>query len=222
MARAIALVAIVAACVAGSKLLIENAFGLSLEPWARSWMSAAGPAGAAAVVALLAADIFIPVPSSLVMVLSGAAFGLWWGAALAFLGSIAGEWLGFELARRYGSPWAARLVGNPGDVARLNAVLARHGAAAVVVTRALPVVMETMSLVAGASAMRRQTFLWASVLGTAPIVLIYAYAGATARDTGNLVPAMVILVAVAAAAWVWYRASMRSDPPPDGEGPRPL
>jgi uncharacterized membrane protein YdjX (TVP38/TMEM64 family) len=114
------------------------------------------------------------------------------------------------------------LVGNPGDVARLNAVLARHGAAAVVVTRALPVVMETMSLVAGASAMRRQTFLWASVLGTAPIVLIYAYAGATARDTGNLVPAMVILVAVAAAAWVWYRASMRSDPPPDGEGPRPL
>ena len=32
-------------------------FGFDLEPWARSWMAAAGPAGAATVVGLLAADV---------------------------------------------------------------------------------------------------------------------------------------------------------------------
>jgi len=205
--RTIALIAIVAGLVIGSKLLIENALGLSLEPWARSWMAGAGPAGAAAVIGLLAADVFIPVPSSVIMILSGAAFGVWWGSVLALVGSIAGEWLGFEIARRYGAAWAAKFVGDDREVARLNAMLARHGAAAVAVTRPLPVVMETMSLIAGVSTMKRRTFLMASVVGTAPIVVVYAYAGAMSREIGSLVPAIVMLIAIGGAGLVWYRAS---------------
>ena len=207
MGRAIALIAVVVAFIAGSKLVLENLLGFDLEPWVRSWMAAAGPAGAATVIGLLAADVFIPVPSSVVMILSGAAFGVWWGAIIAFIGSIAGEWLGFELARRYGSAWAARFIGDAREVSRLNAMIAKHGAAAVAVTRPLPVVMETMSLVAGVSAMRRTTFLLASVIGTLPIVVVYAYAGAASVETGSLVPALVILLAAGGAGLVWYRAT---------------
>jgi uncharacterized membrane protein YdjX (TVP38/TMEM64 family) len=206
MRRTIALIAIVAAAIIASKLLLENALGISLEPSARSWMAGAGWSGAAVVIGLLAIDIFIPVPSSLVMVLSGAAFGVFWGSLLAFIGSIGGEWLGFELARRYGSSWFSRFIGDEAERRRLNGILLTHGAAAVAVTRALPIVMETMSVVAGLSAMRRSTFLIASALGTAPIVVVYAYAGAMSRETGSLVPAIVILIAVAAAGWLWYRA----------------
>lgn len=212
MRRTIALIAIVAGAVIGSKLLIENAFGIDLQPWARSWMADAGATGAAAVVGLLAADVFLPIPSSLIMILSGAAFGVWWGALLAFAGSIGGEWLGFEIVRRYGTGWASRFVGDEREIRRLNSALAAHGAAAVAVTRALPVVMETMSVVAGLSTMPRRTFLVASALGTAPIVLVYAYAGAMSRETGSLVPAVVILIAVAGAGWIWYRAVIRPAP----------
>ena len=208
MNRTIALIAIVAGVVIGSKLLVENILGINLEPWARAWVAHAGPAGAATIVGLLVADVFLPVPSSLIMVLSGAAFGVGWGALLAFAGSIGGEWLGFELARRYGTGLSSRFVGDAAEVARLNRILLKHGAAAVVVTRALPVMMETMSVVAGLSTMGRGTFLVASVIGTAPIVVVYAYAGAMSRETGSLVPAIVILVAVAAAGWVWYRAKI--------------
>jgi uncharacterized membrane protein YdjX (TVP38/TMEM64 family) len=210
MSRTIALVAIVAGVVIGSKLLVENILGINLEPWARAWVASAGPAGAVTIVGLLAADVFLPIPSSLIMVLSGAAFGVWWGALLAFAGSVGGEWLGFELARRYGAGLSSRFVGDAAEVGRLNHLLLKHGAAAVVVTRALPVVMETMSLVAGLSTLPRRTFLVASAVGTAPIVVVYAYAGAMSRETGSLVPAIVILVAVAAAGWVWYRAKVRS------------
>lgn len=210
MRRTVVLIAIVAGVVIGSKLLVENLLGINLEPWARSWVANAGPAGAATIVGLLAADVFLPIPSSLIMVLSGAAFGVAWGAVLAFAGSIGGEWLGFELARRYGTGLSSRFVGDAAEVARLNRMLLKHGAAAVVVTRALPVVMETMSVVAGLSTMRRGTFLVASVIGTAPIVVVYAYAGAMSRETGSLVPAVVILIAVAGAGWVWYRAKVRS------------
>jgi uncharacterized membrane protein YdjX (TVP38/TMEM64 family) len=209
MRRTIALIAIVAGVVIGSKLLLENVLGISLEPWARGWMAGAGVAGAATVIGLLAVDIFIPVPSSLVMILSGAVFGVWWGAVLAFIGSIAGEWLGFELARRYGTRLSTRFLGDEQERRRLDHILDQHGAAAVAVTRALPVVMETMSVVAGLSSMSRRTFLLSSAVGTAPIVLVYAWAGATARETGSLIPAVVMLIAVSAAGFIWYRAKLR-------------
>lgn len=67
-------------------------------------------------------------------------------------------------------------------------------------------VMETMSVVAALSAMTRGTFLVASLLGTVPIVVVYAYAGAVSKATGSLVPAVVMLIAVAALGWVIYRA----------------
>jgi uncharacterized membrane protein YdjX (TVP38/TMEM64 family) len=140
------------------------------------------------------------------MALRGAAFGVWWGAALSLVGSIAGEWLGFELARIYGARWARRVAGDD-EMARMRALMARHGVLAVVVTRALPVVMETMSVVAGMSAMSRARFLGASLAGTLPIVVVYAYAGAVSRQMDSVIPAVVILTAVAGAAWVWYRAT---------------
>ena len=207
MKRTIALIAIVAIFVIGSKLLIENVLGFSFEPWARSWMANAGAPGAAVVIGLLAADILIPVPSSLIMILSGAAFGVWWGAVIAFIGSISGEWLGFELARKYGTSLSTRFIGDEAERRRMNDLLVRHGAAAIAATRALPVVMETMSIVAGLSPMKRLTFLAASTIGTVPIVAVYAYAGAMSKETGSLVPAIVILIAVAAVGWIWYRSS---------------
>ena len=211
MRRWVTLAAAVAATVVLSKLLIENVLGLTLESVVTDWMAHAGTGSAMTVIGMLAADIVLPVPSSLIMVLSGAAFGVGWGSVLSLAGSIAGEWLGFELVRRYGRGMSRRLVGDD-EVRQLERLFARHGAAAVVVTRALPVVMETMSVVAGLSGMRRSTFLVSSVVGTLPIVIVYAYAGAVSRQMGSVVPAVIILIAMAGAAWIWYRA--RVEPPP--------
>ena len=205
MTRAVWLTVAIAAFVALSKLIIENVLGWSLEPAAVSWLVEPRPASAVAVVGLLASDVFLPVPSSVVMVLSGVIFGVLWGSLLALIGSIAGEWLGFELVRRYGRRASARLIGDA-ELARLQQLFDRHGALAVAITRPLPIVMETMSLVAGLSGMRRSSFLAASLAGTAPIVAIYAYAGAYSKDVGSFIPAIVILVVVAAGGWLVYRA----------------
>jgi uncharacterized membrane protein YdjX (TVP38/TMEM64 family) len=195
----------VALTVIASKLALENVLGIDLGEALARWADAPGAGAAAAVIGLLAVDILLPVPSSFVMIASGALFGVAGGAVLSLVGSIGGEWLGFELARRYGIRAARRLVGDT-DLTRLQAIMARHGAAAIVVSRALPVMMETMSVIAGLSGMRRSTFLKASLLGTVPIVIVYAWAGAVARDTGNLVPVIMIVLAVAAAGWVWFRS----------------
>lgn len=207
MKRTLLLIGGVAAFVIISKLLVENVLGADLEPWLQSFVTHAGVGSAAVVIALLASDILLPIPSSLVMILSGVAFGVLWGSVIALVGSIGGEWLGFEIVRKYGRRASARLVGDD-EVERLARVFARHGAVAVIVTRALPVVMETMSIVAGLSRMRRSTFLLSSLIGTLPIVVVYAYAGAVSRQTGSLVPAIVIALAVGGLGWVIYRARL--------------
>jgi uncharacterized membrane protein YdjX (TVP38/TMEM64 family) len=205
MKRGVLLVAVVATAVIASKLVIENLLGVDLGAALERWLTHAGPGGAAAVVALLGADIFLPVPSSLVMILSGAAFGVWWGSLLALAGSIGGEWLGFELVRRYGRR-ASRHIVDDNDLLWIEQTFARHGIAAVIVSRALPIVMETVSVVAGLSAMSRGTFLWTSLAGTAPIVLVYAYSGAVSREVGSVVPAVVMLLVVTAGGAFWLRA----------------
>lgn len=210
MKRPLLLMALVAASLIALKLLVENVLGIELEPLVRSWLDDPGAGTALTVLALLIADVALPIPSSLVMVLSGAAFGVVGGSAVALVGSIGGEWLGFELVRRYGRHASRWLVGDV-EVDRLARIFRRHGAVAVAVTRALPVVMETMSIVAGLSYMRRRDFLLASLIGTAPIVIVYAYAGALSRDTGNLIPAIVMLIAVAGFGWVLYRVRLSGE-----------
>jgi 3-dehydroquinate synthase len=205
LTRTLLLIVAVAAFIMASKLLVEDVLGVNLEPMVSAWLDQPGLSGAVIIIALLAADVFLPVPSSIIMVLSGAAFGVLWGAVFALVGSVAGEWLGFELVRRFGRR-ASRRIANDEDIDRVNQFFERYGALAVIVTRPLPVVMETMSLVAGLSQMRRQVFIAASLIGTAPIVLVYAYAGAVSRQVGSLLPATIILVAVTTAGWLWYRA----------------
>jgi uncharacterized membrane protein YdjX (TVP38/TMEM64 family) len=205
MRRIAILIGAVAGAIILSKLLIENVLGIQSDSLIESWMGRAGTGSAVVMISLLAADLFLPIPSSLIMVLSGAAFGVLWGSVFSLVGSIGGEWLGFELVRRYGRRASSKMVGDD-ELDRLSRVFARHGTAVVVVTRALPVVMETMSVVAGLSNMKRSTFLIASLLGTAPIVVVYAYAGAISRQTGSLVPALIMLIAVAGLGWIVYRA----------------
>ncbi len=205
MRRWVVLVLRVAAFVVASKLLIENVLGLSVDGQVSAWLDAAGPGSVAAIVMLLAADVVLPVPSSLIMLLSGAAFGVFWGGMISLAGSLAGEWLGFELVRRYGRRASSAIIGDD-ELARLGAFFDRYGTAAIVMTRPLPIVMETFSVVAGLSAMSRWTFLAASLAGTAPIVFVYAYAGSKSREVGHLAPAVVMLVAVAGFGWLIYRS----------------
>jgi uncharacterized membrane protein YdjX (TVP38/TMEM64 family) len=197
----------VAAVVIASKLIVEDVLGLPLDSTAEAWLADPGAGAAMVIVMLLAIDVFLPVPSSLVMVLSGAAFGVIAGSALALVGSVAGEWLGFELVRRYGRRASARVMGDE-EFERFARFFERHGVLAIIVTRPLPIVMETMSLVAGVSGMTRGAFLAASLAGTLPIVVVYAYAGAVSREAGSIVPAAVMLVAVTGAAWLWYRSRL--------------
>lgn len=153
---------------------------------------------AVAGVALLAADVVLPVPSSVVMVTHGAVFGAVAGTALSMAGSLAGFAAGFALGRR-GTAVVARLV--PDDERRrADRFLRRWGPVAVILSRPVPVLAETVSVVAGTSGLPWPRAVAAAALGTLPAAGVYAVAGAAAAGFATTAVVFLAVLVLAAGA----------------------
>jgi uncharacterized membrane protein YdjX (TVP38/TMEM64 family) len=151
-------------------------------------------------VALLVADSVLPVASSVVMVSLGALYGPVGGVALALLGRLGCFLAGFWIGRRAGGsllravPEAQRR--------RAEELLARRGAFAVVVTRPLPILGDTVAILSGASPMRWRTGALAATVGSLPEAVAYAIAGALAASSADAAVVWTAFVLVAGAFWV--------------------
>jgi uncharacterized membrane protein YdjX (TVP38/TMEM64 family) len=192
------------------------ALGLPVDD-ARPWMGQGGPVAALVGVALLTTDVVLPVPSSGVMLLNGLLFGVWIGAALSVVGSVGCAAVGFWMGRA-GSPWVRRLV-TPEQHDRAARLLERWGALAIVATRPVPVLAETVSILAGSSKLRWSTAMLASLVGALPAALAYALAGSAAASlkAGTLVFVGVVLLG-GAFWWAGRRRAGDPAPPPAPPG----
>jgi uncharacterized membrane protein YdjX (TVP38/TMEM64 family) len=160
-----------------------------------AYLGRGGIFAAALSFSLLVADVFLPVPSSIVMIANGALFGVATGTALSLAGSLGAAALGFAVGRRSGR-LIERLV-SADEKLRADALLARWGALAIVVTRPLPLLAETVAILAGASPLGWGALLGATFAGALPPCLLYALTGATSRgfDSGFVMFGIVLVVA---------------------------
>lgn len=162
------------------------------------------PALAAAVgVGLLLVDVLLPVPSSFVMVAHGTLFGAVGGTALSLLGTVGATALAFALGRR-GGPLLDRLV-SPEERARGDRLLERYGGLAVVATRPLPLLAETVAILAGTSPMSWPRLLLAATLGALPPSLLYAITGAKVAALDDQLLIMGGVMGCAAVFWLVAR-----------------
>jgi uncharacterized membrane protein YdjX (TVP38/TMEM64 family) len=159
------------------------------------FLQQAGWVAGAIGVGLLALDVVLPVPSNIVMISHGALFGILVGMVLSLLGSMLAALAAFWVGRR-GGRLLALLV--PADErAHADAVLARWGLLAIMVSRPLPLLAETILVLAGASVMRWRTAMVATFIGSIPPSLFYAWAGAASLgfEGGAVIFGGVILLA---------------------------
>ena len=146
------------------------------------------------VVGLLAADLALPVPSSLVMTLAGRFLGTLGGFVCNVLGALAAAILGFALARRYGRGVFTRLFGAE-DTTQAEALFAWVGPWAIALSRPVPMLTEIVSCLAGLTNMGFARFAALSLLGTAPISFAYAWLGEKAiAPLGFEWPLLIALV----------------------------
>lgn len=175
--------------------LAVEALGLPLLIDPTPWMRHGGVAAAVLGVSLLIADVLLPVPSSLVMVAHGALFGVWTGTVLSLLGSVGAALFGFSLGRR-GGKLLERIV-SPEERNRADLILARWGALAIVITRPIPLLAETVAIMAGASSsLGWGRMALAALVGSLPPALLYALTGAAVANfqSTSLMFGMVLLV----------------------------
>lgn len=175
--------------------LIVEALGIPLLTDPTPWMKHGGALAAALGVGLLIADVVLPVPSSLVMVAHGALFGVMLGTLLSLFGSLGAALFGFAIGRR-GGALLQRLV-TPAERERADRLLTRWGALAIIVTRPIPLLAETVAIMAGASPMSWTSLTISAVAGSFPPALLYALTGASfARfQSTALMFGLVLLIA---------------------------
>ncbi|GAA3939607.1 hypothetical protein GCM10023085_21280 [Actinomadura viridis] len=146
------------------------------------------------------------------------------------LGVTAGDHVGYLVGRRYGSRLGrTKVVRRLGERhwERATAALNRHGAAAVFLTRLVPVVRTLTPAAAGASRLPYGRFLPASLLGSLIWAGVYvglgAFAGASAARLERVIGtaawgvAALLVVAVVAVVVVRRRRAARS-----GDGVEPV
>lgn len=182
--------------------------GVPLLEDPRPLLDSVGGTAAVVGVGLLVADVALPVASSLVMVAHGAVFGVVVGALLSLVGSVGAALLGFGIGRR-GGPLLRRLV-PAAERERADVLLDRWGVLAIVATRPVPILAETVAILAGASRMRWSQAAVAAVAGSFPAAVLYALAGDVAASFGNAVTVFAVVVAVAAAFWLAGRRVHRA------------
>ena len=164
------------------------------------WLQTVSLAAAVVGVGLLVVDAFVPVPSSVVMVALGATFGLVGGIALSVVGSVGGFALAYAVGRRSRDAVTAAVV--PDDVTRGSALIRRWGVLAIVASRPVPLVAETVAVSAGAFGLRPVPAFVAALAGALAPATVFAYAGWRGATTGQGAALFVAVVGISAVLWL--------------------
>ena len=133
-------------------------------------------------IALVWADLVLPVPQTAVIAALGIIYGTWLGGLLGSFGLLAGGLLGYGLmltsARRL-----VQSVAGLQSLHRMESLFDQSGAWAIVLTRSLPYsVPEAMVFLAGLAGMPMREFTAALTIGSVPTAFIFAAVGAGWAD----------------------------------------
>lgn len=178
-----------------------------ITAYAESWLQQSHSKAIVAfvVAGLLAADILLPVPSSLVSVAGGALLGWKVGATVSLLGMTGGCFLGYWVGATSGATYVGRFVGQE-EMHRARKIAANIGFGAVVVARAVPVLAEATAVAAGLAGYPMRRFLVAASLSNLGVSLAYSLVGAYALESGAFLiafSAAILVPAIGFGVWRW-------------------
>lgn len=179
-----------------------NAVAAHVTSTATSKGWAAGVVGA-----LLAFDVFLPVPSSLVSAAAGVILGFWPATILIWSGMTVACGLGYGFGR-LASGAARRFVGEAG-VGRATGLAAKYGDYAIVLCRPIPVLAEASVIVAGLIHRPVVRFLNLAMWSNLGIAIVYAAIGAFAMRVDSFLLAFAGAILVPGVAFLASRLWLR-------------
>jgi uncharacterized membrane protein YdjX (TVP38/TMEM64 family) len=127
-------------------------------------------------IALIWADLVLPIPQTAVIAALGLIYGTLLGGVLGTVGLITGGLLGYGLMLTSARRFAQRFAGQ--SLRKMEGLFDRRGAWAIVLTRSLPYsIPEAMVFLAGLAGMPMRKFTAALVVGSVPTAFAFAAIG---------------------------------------------
>ncbi|MFC9757955.1 DedA family protein [Streptomyces sp. NPDC056921] len=189
--------------------------------WAAGLVDTMGGPGAGLAIAL--ENLFPPLPSEVILPLTGFAAGqgvitpasaLFWTTLGSVVGAVALYWVGMLFGRdRMHAVWARLPLVRGSDLERTEQWFARHGTKAVLLGRMVPVFRSLISVPAGVERMPLPLFVTLTAVGSLLWNSVLVMAGYWLGDRWDLVEtyvgvlskAVLVLVLVAVAGYVTVR-----------------
>lgn len=152
---------------------------------------------------LLLADLLLPIPGTVVMSALGAVYGFWIGGLLSVIGSMLAGMLGYGVGRFFDEEFAKRWLGEK-DFEKGRSLFERSGAWVVAMSRALPILPEVLSCMAGLLRMPFGKFVIALACGSVPMGFLFAWIGTVGREQ----PAWGLVFSLGVPAVLWGVAAV--------------
>ncbi len=137
-----------------------------------------------AVLALIG-DIILPLPATGIMAGLGKLQGFWLGSLLSFIGTFSAGLIGYGVARFASKKWANK-ISSVKEQEEYQHIFDKYGAFAIILSRAMPILPEVMTILAGFSKMEFRKFITALFLGSVPTALFFSWLGSNDKLDSSL------------------------------------
>jgi uncharacterized membrane protein YdjX (TVP38/TMEM64 family) len=164
-----------------------------------NWLRAQGRWAGLAALGLLASDLLLPIPATVIFTALGIVFGPWLGGLIGTIGFSLGGWIGYGTCLAFGEK-AARWILGQRDFDRGKRLFQDSGGWIVALSRWLPVLPEVISCMAGLTRMPPLRFTIALLCGSAPPAFAFAFLG----HAGSENPAIALGVSAIIAPLLWW------------------
>ncbi len=145
---------------------------------------------------VLASDIILPVPSSIVMYTNGYVLGLFSGATLSLIALMIGSVVGYYLGK-----FTSMGIKSTSDI-RTQTILSNYGALSILVTRGIPIISESISIVCGYNQLPFKQYFIMNLIGYIPLCLLYAFCGSIGYNRDTFLISFGCSLLISAAFWV--------------------
>lgn len=160
------------------------------------------------IVFLLFIDLFIAVPTMTIIILAGYFIGFELAVFYTFVGLLLASLTGYFLSKRYGQRVLDKLSSNEEQKIEMTELFNKHGVLVLILSRAVPMLPEISSCLAGTCNMSLKRFLLAWSIGTIPYLSVIAYAGSIS-NLDNPMPAIYAAIGITITFWFLWLIFMK-------------
>jgi uncharacterized membrane protein YdjX (TVP38/TMEM64 family) len=146
---------------------------------------------------ILASDIILPVPSSIVMYTNGYVLGFFYGFFISLTALMVGAMVGYYLGKFTSMGVKAK------DDQKADLILAKYGFMSILITRGIPIISESICLVCGYNKMPFKMYFILNLIGYIPVCILYAFCGSLGYNKDMFLITFGISLLISAAFWIF-------------------